>query len=335
MEQRPHGYPVTITAVGAYTPERVLTNADLQKIVDTTDEWIVTRTGIRERRIAAKGEATSDLAVRAARKTLAARGLDPTEIDLIVLATVTPDMPFPAAACFVQEKLGARRAWSFDVSGACSGFIYALAVGTQFVATGAHRRVLVIGADTMSSVTDYTDRATCILFGDAGGAVLLEPAPPDGPGILDFVLRADGSGAPLLCLPGGGSLNPTSAETVRTRMHYLKQAGRQVFKYAVEEMVKVTREILDRHRLSPQDIALVIPHQANLRILDAYAERMGFTMEKVVANIDRYGNTTAATIPLAMSEALAQKRLKRGDRVILASFGAGFTCASALLKWGI
>lgn len=334
MEPRPQGYPAAITAVGAYAPERVLTNAELQTIVDTTDEWIVTRTGIRERRIAAKGQLTSDMAVLAARKALARRGLDPAEVDLVILATVTPDMPIPASACTVQEKLGARRAWSFDLSGACSGFIYALAVGTQFVATGAHRRVLVIGADTMSTITDYTDRATCVLFGDAAGAVLLEPAPPDSPGILDFVLRADGSGARLLCLPGGGSLHPVSPETLQGRLHYLKQAGRQVFKYAVEEMVNATRELLGRHGLSTNDIALVIPHQANLRILDAFAERMGLPMEKLVVNIDRYGNTTAATIPLAMCEALDQNRLKRGDRVVLASFGAGFTWASALLRWG-
>jgi 3-oxoacyl-[acyl-carrier-protein] synthase-3 len=327
------GLPVQISAVGGFTPDRRLTNADLEKRVDTTDEWIRTRTGIRERRIVEKGVGVSDLAAGAARKALAARGVPPEEIDLIVLATITPDSPVPAAACLVQRKIGARNAWAFDLSGACSGFVYALAVGAQFVATGAHRRVLVIGADIMSAIVDFTDRATCVLFGDGAGAVLLEPAPPGRPGLLDFILKADGSGADLLCLPGGGSLHPSTHESVDRKMHFLKQEGQRVFKHAVEGMSGVTREIIERNGLKADDIALLIPHQANLRIIEFCAKSAGFPLEKVLINIDRYGNTTAATIPLGLAEAVETGRIKAGDRVVLASFGAGYTWGSALLQW--
>jgi len=324
---------VKISALGTYVPPRVLTNADLEKMVDTSDQWIIDRTGIRERHIVDKGVATSDLAAAAARNVLAARGLAASEIDAIIVATVTPDMFFPSTACLVQHKLGARGAWGFDLSGACSAFVYALQTGAQFVATGAHRRVLVIGADVMSSIIDYTDRATCILFGDGAGAVILEPADDNSLSLIDFIHEVDGSGGCSLYMPGGGSLNPSSHETVDKKMHYVHQDGQAVFKYAVRKMAEVCGRILERNGLKGSDVAVFIPHQANLRIISATADRLHFRPESVIINISRYGNTTAATIPLGMETAIEQGKLKKGDLVLLASVGAGFTVGATLLRW--
>jgi 3-oxoacyl-[acyl-carrier-protein] synthase-3 len=324
----------TITAVGHYVPEKILTNADLEKMVDTTDEWIRTRTGIRERRILEQG-ATSDLAVKAIEACLAVRKMDPTEIELIIVATVTPDMLFPATACIVQEKIGARHAWGFDLEAACSGFLYALTVGAQFIESGNYSKVLVVGADKMSSIVDYTDRNTCILFGDAAGAVLLEPSEDPSYGLLDHKLYCDGSGGAYLYMKGGGSLHPASHETVDKRMHYIYQDGKAVFKVAVIGMAEVSAEIMQRNNLKSEDIAWLVPHQANLRIIDATAERMGLDRSKVMINIDRYGNTTAATIPLCLSEWWQCGKLKRGQNIVLASFGAGYTWGAALVRWSL
>jgi 3-oxoacyl-[acyl-carrier-protein] synthase-3 len=321
-----------ITALGVYVPERVMTNADLEKIVDTSDEWIRTRTGIRERRVVEKGTGTSELACRAARDALRRRGVEPAELDLIIVATVTPDMVFPATACLVQDKLGARKAWGFDVSAACSGFAYALTLGAEFVKSGAHKKVLVIGADVMTSILNYEDRATCVLFGDGAGAVLLEPV-EDGTGVLGFLHEVDGSGACYLNMPGGGSLRPASHETVDKKMHYIRQEGQHVFKYAVRKFAETSLELLARSGLARESIDLFVPHQANVRIIDAARERLGLPEEKVVKNIDRYGNTTAATIPLALATALDEKRLEKGDVVLLAAVGAGFTVGTVLLRW--
>jgi 3-oxoacyl-[acyl-carrier-protein] synthase-3 len=326
-------YNARITAVGHHVPNKVVTNQDLEKCLDTSDEWIRSRTGIRERHVAAPGEATSDLAAAASRAALTARGISPDAIDCIIVATVTPDMLFPSTACILQEKLGARNAWGFDLSGACAGFVYALAAASQFVHCGSYREVLVVGAEVMTSIIRPTDRNTSVLFGDGAGAVLVEPAGPGEGGIIDFVLRCDGSGGRYLCMPAGGSLHPATAETVRKNMHYVHQDGRAVFKAAVQGMVDVSQEILERNRLSAADIALYIPHQANLRIIDAAAERLGIEDSRVVRNIDRYANTTAATIPIGLSEAWAAGRLKKGDLVMMASFGAGFTLGSLLLRW--
>ena len=323
-----------ITALGTYVPPRVLTNRDLEKIVETSDEWILTRTGIRERHIVDEGVATSDLAAEAARRALAQRGIDPSEIEAIVVATVTPDMLFPSTACLVQNKLGAKGCWGFDLSAACSAFVYALQTGAQFIATGAHKKVLVIGADTMSSILDYTDRATCILFGDGAGAVLLEPA-ADGVGLIDFVHEIDGSGGCSLYMPGGGSLHPATHETVDKKMHFVHQDGGAVFKYAVRKMGEVCEKLLARNGFTAADIDCFIPHQANQRIIQATAERVGLKPERVIINIDRYGNTTAGTIPLAMQTAREEGRLKKGDLVLLASVGAGFTVGATLLRWTI
>jgi 3-oxoacyl-[acyl-carrier-protein] synthase-3 len=321
-----------ITSVGGYLPERVVTNADLEKIVETSDEWIRTRTGIRERRHAEKGTATSDLAVRAAREALERRGLAPTDVELIIVATITPDMIFPAAACLVQDKLGATNAWAFDVSAACSGFAYALTIGAQFIETGAHRRVLVVGADVMTSITDFTDRSTCVLFGDGAGAVLLEPG-TDGTGLLGFLHESDGSGACHLSLPAGGSLLPASHETVDQRLHYLRQAGPAVFKYASRKFAEVPLALLTKLGMTPEDVDLFVPHQANIRIINLAQERLGLPDERVVKNIDRYGNTTAATLPLALTSALEEGRLKRGDVVLFAAVGAGLTVGAVALRW--
>ena len=322
-----------ITAVSHYLPERRVTNKDLEKIVDTSDDWIFERTGIRERRVAAKGEGTSDLGAQAAKRVLEKRGMDPSEIDLIIVATVTPDMFFPSSACLVQSKIGASRAWGFDLSGACSGFVYALATGAQFISAGTYRKVLVIGADVMTSIIDFKDRATCVLFGDGAGAVLLEPAEEGERGIIDFLLRSDGSGGRYLYMPGGGSLNPSSAETVQKRMHYVHQDGRNVFKFAVRGMSDISQEILRKHGLTARDLKLYIPHQANLRIIKAAAEKMELADSQVAINIDRYANTTAGTIPICLSEAVESKTIDRNDLVLLASFGAGFTWGSLLLRW--
>lgn len=301
--------------------------------MDTSDDWIIERTGIRERRVVAKGQATSDLAAGAAMQVLERRGISPDEIDLIIVATVTPDMFFPSSACLVQTKIGAKKAWGFDLSGACSGFVYALATGTQFITSGTYRKVLVIGADVMTSIIDFQDRATCVLFGDGAGAVLLETAEDGERGVIDFILRSDGSGGQYLNMPAGGSLNPTSPETIAKKMHYVHQDGRAVFKFAVRGMVDVSDEILKKHGLSAADIKLYIPHQANLRIVKAAADKMGLADSQVAINIDRYANTTAATIPICLSEAIEFKTVIKNDLVLLASFGAGFTWGSLLLRW--
>jgi 3-oxoacyl-[acyl-carrier-protein] synthase-3 len=322
-----------ITAVAGYVPPRVMTNRDLEKITDTTDEWIRTRTGIIERHYADPGVATSHLGTEAARKLLAERGVSPDEIEMIVLATVTPDMLFPATACLIQERLGASKAWGFDLSAACSGFVYALTVGAQFVGAGSHKKVLVIGSDVMTSILDFKDRATCVLFGDGAGAVLVEPAESDSEGIVDFVNDVDGSGGCHLYMPAGGSLHPSSHETVEKRMHYVHQEGQQVFKYAVRRMSELAVEILRRNGFTSRDLALVVPHQANLRIIRAMQERLGVDDSKILINIDHFGNTTAATIPLGLMDALEQRRLRKGDLVLLISVGAGYTTGAMLLRW--
>jgi 3-oxoacyl-[acyl-carrier-protein] synthase-3 len=322
-----------ITAVSHYLPERRVTNKDFEKTLETSDQWIFERTGIRERRWVEKGTGTSDLAAEAVKLLLAQRRIDASEIDLIIVGTVTPDMFFPSTACLVQNKIGAKNAWGFDLSGACSGFIYALATGAQFISTGAHRKVIVIGADVMTSIMNPEDRTTCVLFGDGAGAVLLEPAEPGETGIMDFILRSDGSGGQYLYMPAGGSLNPTSAETVEKKMHYIVQDGKNVFKYAVRGMADVSHEILVKNSIDSKDIKLYIPHQANLRIIQAAVDRMKLDPSRVALNIDRFANTTAATIPICLSEAAESKRIQRGDKVLLASFGAGFTWGSLLLSW--
>lgn len=322
-----------ITAVSHYLPERRVTNKELEKIVDTSDEWIFERTGIRSRHIAAKGQATSDLGTEAAKLVLTKRGIDASEIDLIIVATVTPDMFFPSSACLVQTKIGANKAWGFDLSGACSGFVYALATAAQFVSTGAHKIVMVIGADVMTSIINMEDRATCVLFGDGAGAVLVEAAEEGERGIIDFILRSDGSGGQFLYMPAGGSLNPSSAETVQKKMHYVHQDGKNVFKFAVRGMADISDEILKRHGYTAKDLKLYIPHQANLRIINAAAEKMNLQPSQVAINIDKYANTTAATIPICLSEAVESKQVQRNDLVLLASFGAGFTWGSLLLRW--
>jgi 3-oxoacyl-[acyl-carrier-protein] synthase III len=322
-----------ITGVAAYVPPRVVTNHDLEKIVDTTDEWIRTRTGIRERHYADAGVASSDLGTEAAKKLLAAKGVSPSEIELIVVATVTPDMLFPATACLIEDKLGAKNAWGFDLSAACSGFAYALTVGAQFVGAGTHKKALVIGSDVMTSILDFKDRATCVLFGDGAGAVLIEPAASDAEGIIDFSHDVDGSGGCNLYMPAGGSKHPASAETVEQRMHYVHQEGQSVFKYAVRRMSEMAAQLLERNGLTGRDLALVVPHQANLRIIRAMQERIGVDDSKVLVNIDRFGNTTAGTIPLGLNDAVEQKRLRKGDLVLLISVGAGYTTGAVLMRW--
>ena len=322
-----------ITGVAGYLPPRVMTNADLEKIVDTTDEWIRTRTGIRERHIVDKGMAASHMATEAAKKLLADKKLSAEEIELIVLASVTPDMLFPATACLVQDRLGAKNAWGFDLSAACSGFLFALTVAAQFVAAGTHKKALAIGSDVMTSIINYEDRATCVLFGDGAGAVLVEPAENGNEGILDFYNDVDGSGGCYLYMPGGGSLNPPSHETVDKKMHFVHQEGSQVFKYAVRRMAEVSAMLLERNGFSGKDLALVVPHQANLRIIRAMQERLGVDDSKVLINIERYGNTTAGTVPLGLMDALAEGRLRKGDLVLLVAVGAGFTTSGILLRW--
>ena len=322
-----------ISALGTFVPPRLLTNADLEKMVDTTNDWIMARVGIRERHIVDKGVATSDLAVAAAKKALAQRGLQPTDIEAIIVGTVTPDMLFPSTACLVQNKLGAKGAWGFDLSGACSAFLYSLQTGAQFIASGSHKRVLVIGADVMSSIIEYTDRATCVIFGDGAGAAILEPAEDDSVGLIDYVHEVDGSGGQFLYMPGGGSLNPTSKDTIEKRMHYVHQDGQQVFKFAVRKQTELCQKLLERNGLKGSDIDVFIPHQANLRIINATADRLELRPEAVVVNIDRFGNTTAGTIPLAMNTAVEEGKLKKGSLVMLASVGAGFTVGATLLRW--
>jgi 3-oxoacyl-[acyl-carrier-protein] synthase-3 len=321
-----------ITAVGTHVPERVVTNDDLAKIVETSDEWIRTRTGIHKRHVVEPGTPTSVIAALAAQDALRLRGIGADEVDLIVVATVTPDMLFPATACLVQDRIGAKGAWGFDLSAACSGFAYALTVGAQFVESGAHSKVLVIGADVMSSILDYTDRTTCVLFGDGAGAVLLEPR-EDGTGILDFLHEVDGTGAPYLHMPAGGSLRPASHETVDRREHSIRQQGQHVFKYAVRKFADQSEKILLRNDLTGTDVDLFVAHQANIRIIEAAQHRMGLPDSKVVKNIHEYGNTTAATIPLALGTALDERRVKAGDTVLIAAVGAGFSVGAVLLRW--
>ncbi|HZS70237.1 MAG TPA: beta-ketoacyl-ACP synthase III [Candidatus Acidoferrum sp.] len=327
-----HRIAAKITGVAGYVPPKVITNADLEKIVETSDEWIRTRTGIRERHKVDAGMASSHMATAAAKALLAQTNTNPEEIDLIVLASVTPDMLFPATACLIQDRIGAKKAWGFDLSAACSGFVYALTVGAQFVGAGTHKKVMVIGSDTMTSILDYTDRATCVLFGDGAGAVLIEPA-TDGEGILDFTHDVDGSGGQFLYMPGGGSLHPPTHETVEKRMHYVHQEGSQVFKYAVRRMAEMAVDLLERNGMTSNDLALVVPHQANLRIIRAMQERLAVDDSKVLVNIDRYGNTTAGTIPLGLCDALQQGRLRKGDLVMLVAVGAGYTSGGMLLRW--
>jgi 3-oxoacyl-[acyl-carrier-protein] synthase-3 len=318
-----------ITGVQGYIPETVMTNEDLAKIVDTSDEWITTRTGIKERRILKEG-ASSDMAAAAAQQLLEKMGVDPLDIELVIVATVTPDYPFPSTANVVCDKAGMSNAWGFDQIAACSGFIYALSTGAQFIETGRHKKVMVIGVDKMTSILDYEDRTTCVIFGDGAGAVLLEPN-EEGMGVQDFILRSDGSGRQYLIQPAGGSANPPTHETVENRMHYVKQEGKQVFKFAVTNMAEVSAEIMEKNNLTSDDVDWLVPHQANLRIIDATADRMGLTKEKVMINIQKYGNTTAGTLPLCLWD--YESQLKKGDNIILSAFGGGFTWGAVYLKW--
>jgi len=329
------GRRAKITALGTYVPPQVLTNQDLEKMVDTTDEWILTRTGIRERHMLAKGLGVSDICVEAAKKCLAARGLQPTDVEVIIVGTVTPDMMFPSTACLVQNKIGAQGAWGFDVSAGCSGFVFALQAGVKLVESGAHSRVMVIGADANTRMTDYTDRATCVLFGDGGGAVLIEPCADGEIGFIDFVHEIDGSGGVSLNLKAGGSLNPPTHETIDKKMHYIYQDGQAVYKFAVRKMAEATLKVLERNGVTGSDLGCFIPHQANKRIITSTAERLGMDEERVIINIDKYGNTSAGTIPLAMETAIEQGKLKKGDLVLLSAVGAGFTVGAALLRWEI
>ncbi len=326
---------VEIKSLATYVPPRLLTNADLEKTIDTTDEWIMQRTGIRQRHIVDPGVATSDLAAEAAKEAIKRAGLKPEDIDLIIVGTVTPDMLFPSTACLVQHKIGATKAWGFDLSAACSAFTYSLTVGSQLVAAGGVKNALVIGADVMSSIIDYTDRATCVLFGDGAGAVVLAPSSDPNLGILDFEHMIDGSGGGALCMPAGGSRMPASHETVDQRLHYVKQDGQTVFKFAVRNTGEICERLLKRNNLTGHDLDLFVSHQANKRIIMSAAERIGMPEEKVVINIDRFGNTTAATIPLALNDAVESGRLKKGHLIMLTSVGAGFTVGSVLVRWGL
>ncbi|MCU0255107.1 MAG: ketoacyl-ACP synthase III [Vicinamibacterales bacterium] len=323
-----------VASLATYVPPRLLTNADLEKLVDTTDEWILQRTGIRERHVVDPGVATSDLAKEAALEAIARAGLEPTDIELIIVGTTTPDTIFPCTACLLQHKIGATGAWGFDLMAACSGFVYALSTASRLLVSGSHTHALVVGADVMSSIIDYTDRATCVLFGDGAGAVVLTAEEGDGPGVIDFVNEIDGSGGPALQMPAGGSRMPASLETVEQRLHYVKQDGQAVFKFAVRKMEDVCRRVLERNGLTPGDVDLFVSHQANRRIITSTADKLGLDPARVVINIERYGNTTAATIPLALDEAIGDGRLKPGDTVLLAAVGAGFTAGALLVRWG-
>jgi 3-oxoacyl-[acyl-carrier-protein] synthase-3 len=331
---RAGGRPTTIASLATYVPPRLLTNADLEKLVDTSDEWILQRTGIRERHIVDHGVATSDLGTQAALKAIEKAGLTPDDIGVIVVGTVTPDMMFPSTACLIQHKIGARRAWGFDLSAACSAFTYSLTTASQFVASGAHDHALVVGADVMSSIIDYQDRATCVLFGDGAGACVVSAAKPGEPQIIDFEHEVDGGGGPALCMPAGGSARPASHDTVDHRLHYVKQDGQTVFKFAVRKTEEISRRVLERNGIGPSDLDLFISHQANRRIIMSASEKLGIDPNKVIINIERFGNTTAATIPLALNDAVCAGRLKKGSLVLLASVGAGFTVGSVLLRWG-
>jgi len=329
------GRPTTIHALATYVPPRILSNADLEKMVETTDEWILQRTGIRERHIVDPGVATSDLAKEAAIKAIANAGLTPDDIGFIVVGTVTPDMMFPSTACLLQHKIGAHHAWGFDISAACSAFTYALTTASQIVSSGAHDHALVVGADVMSSIIDYQDRSTCVLFGDGAGAAVVSVAKDEADGaILDFEHEIDGAGGHALCMPAGGSLRPPSHETVDQRLHYVKQDGGTVFKFAVRKTEEIALRVLGRNGLTPADLDLFVSHQANRRIIMSATEKLGVDPDKVIINIERFGNTTAATIPLALNDAVASGRLKKGDLVLLASVGAGFTVGAVLVRWG-
>jgi 3-oxoacyl-[acyl-carrier-protein] synthase-3 len=329
------GRRAKITALGTYVPPEVLTNKDLEKLVDTNDQWIMDRTGIKERHVLAKGLGVSDICTEAAKKCLAVRGIEASEVECIIVGTVTPDMMFPSTACLVQDKIGAKGAWGFDVSGGCSGFVYALQAGVKMVESGAHRMVLVCGADANTRMTDYTDRATCVLFGDGGGAVLIEPAEEGEVGFIDFVHEIDGSGGVSLNLKGGGSLNPSTHETVDKKMHFIHQDGPAVYKFAVRKMAELTTRLLERNGVTGADLGCFIPHQANKRIITATADRLGMSPERVIINIEKYGNTSGGTIPLAMETAVQEGKLNKGDLVLLAAVGAGFTVGAALLRWEI
>jgi len=327
-------YNAVITGVGMYVPDKILDNAFFEKIVETTDEWITSRTGIKERRVLENG-ATSTLATEAAKDLLTRHNVAPEDIDIIIVATVTPDMLFPATACLVQDNIGAKNAWGFDLSAACSGFLFAFQTACSFVESGRYKKVLLIGADMMTSITDYSDRNNCILFGDAGAAFLIEPTEDRTIGLIDSLLRVDGSGRESLYMKGGGSLNPPSHETVDKKMHYVYQDGKAVFKVAVKGMADISYEIMTKNKLTADDVAYLVPHQANLRIIDATAERMGLSKDKVMINIHKYGNTTAATIPSCVVEYYRCGKIKKGDRLILSAFGAGFTWGACLVTWGI
>jgi 3-oxoacyl-[acyl-carrier-protein] synthase-3 len=329
------GRRAKITALGTYVPPQVLTNKDLEKMVDTTDQWIMDRTGIRERHVLAKGQGVSDICAEAAKKAMAARGVGPEAIEVIIIGTVTPDMMFPSTACLVQMKIGAPHAWGFDVSAGCSGFMFALQAGVKLVESGAQKMVLVCGADANTRMTDYTDRATCVLFGDGGGAVLIEPAAEGEIGMIDFINEIDGSGGVSLNLPAGGSLNPSSHETIDKKMHFIHQDGQAVYKFAVRKMAEATSRLLQRNGVTGADLGCFIPHQANKRIITATSDRLGMDPERVIINIEKYGNTSAGTIPLAMETAVEEGKLKKGDLVLLAAVGAGFTVGTALLRWEI
>jgi 3-oxoacyl-[acyl-carrier-protein] synthase-3 len=324
-----------ISSLATYVPPRVLTNHDLEKMVETSDEWITQRTGIRERHIVDPGVATSDLASEAALVAIERAGLEPSDIDFIVVGTTTPDMMFPSTACLVQHRIGATHAWGYDLLAACSGFTYALTTAAHMVSSGGSKHALVIGADVMSSIIDYTDRATCVIFGDGAGAAVVEASPEENVGIIDFENYVDGAGGDSLCMPAGGSRQPASIETLKQRLHYVKQDGQAVFKFAVRNTEEACRRILERNGVTPNEIDLFVSHQANRRIIMAAAEKLGLPEEKVVINIERYGNTTAATIPLALNDAVETKRLKKGDLLLMVSVGAGFTVGALLLRWGL
>jgi 3-oxoacyl-[acyl-carrier-protein] synthase-3 len=324
-----------ITGVGHHVPEKKLTNADLEKMVDTNNEWIITRTGIRERRILEKEKGTSEMAVPAAQAALAQAGVSPDELDMIITATVTPDQIVPSMAAMVQKKLGASNCWGYDINGGCTGFLCAFTTAAQFIESGRHQKILVIGADKMSAIVDYEDRNTCILFGDGAGAVVMEPSPDTNEGVQDFILHLDGNGENSLYMTGGGSLKPATLATVNDKLHYIYQDGRTVFKAAVNGMAETTSRIIKKNGLADSDIRLFVPHQANYRIIDAVARKIGLNQDQVVVNIEKYGNTTAATIPLALSEAWENRRMKKNDWIIMAAFGAGFTWGSVLLRWAM
>ena len=324
----------TITATSRYLPKQIMTNYELEKMVDTSDEWIQSRTGIVERRVVSEGETTSDMCTIIAEELLKRSNTDPNEVDVIIIATVTPDMPTPATASLVQNRIGANNAWGFDLSGACTGFIYALDTGSRLIESGKYKKVIVIGSDTMSSILDYTDRNTCVLFGDGGGGVMLERAKNSDSGVIDSILRTDGSGSDYLKIPGGGSLHPASYETVDQHLHYIRQDGQVVFKYAIKGMADISEEILKKNNIDSNSISLYVPHQANKRIIDGAAQRCGFKDDQVYININKYGNTTAGTIPICLDEAKELGRIKDGDLILLAAFGAGFTWGSMLIRWG-